>query len=105
MSRRKRYRKGLRIFGYWCVGLASLFLAYASTVGWFFRDGLGPNSVQTSGIAAWLRFWDQFRFALLMAAPVLLFGLWCLFRTPKVTDEQAKGLLTSPPKKRMKVEL
>ena len=71
---------------YWCVSLAGLFLAYATFTCWFFRDGLGPDSVTSSATLAWSRFWEDFRFAFLIGAPILLFGLWCILRRRTVLD-------------------
>lgn len=78
----------MKAIGYLCVVIASLFLVCAATTGWFFRDGLGPDSIPTSGSLAWSRFWGEFRFALLIGAPVLLFGVWCIFRKRGVTAER-----------------
>jgi hypothetical protein len=71
--------------GYICVLIAGLFLLCAAGNCWFFRDGTAWSV--TSGTLAWSRFWEAFRFALLVGAAILLFGLWCVFRRRRVTDE------------------
>jgi hypothetical protein len=81
----------MKVLGYLCIFLASLFLAYATVICWFFRDGLGPDSVTSSGGLAWSRFWEDFRFASLIGAPILLFGLWCILRRRRVTDEHTNA--------------
>jgi hypothetical protein len=72
--------------GYLCISIAGLFLLCAGGNCWFFRDGVGSMS-GTSGALAWSRFWEDFRFALLIGAPILLFGLWCVSRRRRVTNE------------------
>jgi hypothetical protein len=81
----------VKILGFFCVSLASLFLAYATFTCWFFRDGMGPDSVESSGSLAWSRFWQDFRFALLIGTPILFFGLWCIFRRRRVTHEHTNA--------------
>ena len=73
----------MKVAGYLCALPASVFLAYITYIFWFFRDGMGPDSVESSGSLAWSRFWEDFRFALEIGAPILLFGLWCIFRSRK----------------------
>lgn len=81
----------VKALGYTCVSVAALFLLYAASTCWFFRDGLGPDSVTSSGGLAWSRFFEDFRFAFLIGAPILLFGLWCIFRGRRVTDERTNA--------------
>jgi hypothetical protein len=90
----------VKILAYLCVSLASLFLAFATVAGWFLRDGLGPDSVESTGSLAWWRFWRDFRFALLIGVPVLLLGLWCIFHGRKVTEEHTFPQ-NPPPRKPM----
>jgi len=75
----------MRALGYVCISIAGLFLLCAAGNCWFYRDG-EPYSM-TSGTLAWSRFWEAFRFALLTGAPILLFGLWCVSRRRRVTNE------------------
>ena len=81
----------MKTLGYWCVSLDVLFLTYATASCWFFRDGLGPDSVASIGTLAWSRFWEDFRFAFLIGATILLFGLWCIFRRRRITDEHTNA--------------
>ena len=83
--RLRRQLGGMRALGYICISIAGLFLLCAAGNCWFHRDGVDFSD--TSGGLAWSRFWEAFRFALLTAAPILLFGLWCVFRRRRVTDE------------------
>jgi ABC-type multidrug transport system permease subunit len=78
----------MKVFGYICITLTALFLLYAAWTCWFFRDGLGPDSVESIGSLAWSRFWEDFRFALLLSAPVLFFGAWCIRRKRKVALDE-----------------
>jgi len=73
----------MKVLGYICLSLVTLFLIYAAWMCWFFRDGLGPDSVESIGRLAWSRFWGEFRFTLLFSAPVLCFGAWCIRRKRK----------------------
>jgi hypothetical protein len=68
----------MKILGYLCIALGIVFLLGTALAAWFFRDGLGPDSVTSSGFLAWGRFWRDFRFALAFAAPVLAVGAWCI---------------------------
>ena len=54
-----------------CLG----YLAYQALFAWSFRDGLGPDSVTSEGLAAVGRFWTDFRRPLLWSAIPLLTGL------------------------------
>jgi hypothetical protein len=84
---RGRRRVGVMgALGYLCISIACLFLLCAAGNCWFFRDGVG-SMTGTSGALAWSRFWEAFRFALLVGALILLFGLWCIFRGRRFTDE------------------
>jgi hypothetical protein len=75
----------LKIFGYICILLAILFLFGATFWCWLFRDGMGPDSLETStGVHAWLRFWDSFQYALLYSIPILIFGARGIFRKKKL---------------------
>jgi hypothetical protein len=84
---RLRRRVGaMRALGYICVLIAGLFLLCAAGNCWFFRDGTGGSV--TSGTLAWSRFWEAFRFALPVGALILFFGLWCVFRSRRLTDDR-----------------
>jgi hypothetical protein len=86
MAIRLRRRVGvMRALGYICILIAGLFLLCAAGNCWFFRDGVAWSV--TSGTLAWSRFWEAFRFALLVGTLILLFGLWCVFRRRRVADE------------------
>ena len=82
----RRQRGVMRAIGYICISTAGLFLLCAAGNCWFYRDGVGSMS-GTSGALAWSRFWEAFRFALLIGAAILLFGLWCVSRRRRVTHE------------------
>jgi hypothetical protein len=73
----------LKVLGYICKGLATLFLLYALWTCWFFRDGLGPDGIPTYGSLAWSRFWEDFQFDLLITIPFLIFGVWSVVRKPR----------------------
>lgn len=72
----------MKTLGYICVIVAGLVLAFEAGSCWFFRDGLGPDSIESAGIVAWSRFWRDFRFALIIVAPLLFMGLF-LIRSPR----------------------
>jgi hypothetical protein len=80
----------MKALAYICMIVAVDFLLAAAGAAWLFRDGLGPESVTSSGFVAWARFWREFWVALVFAAPVLLFGLWCFrhTRVPLKNDRQ-----------------
>jgi len=50
-----------------CAGIALslVLLAQLSTAwwAWFFRDGMGPGSVESEGVQAWLRWWSSYQIA------------------------------------------
>jgi hypothetical protein len=70
----------MKALGYICISVSSLFLLYAAASSWFFRDGLGPDSVTSSGSVAISRFWHDFHGALYFGIPVLVVGIWCVRR-------------------------
>lgn len=43
-----------------CLGLAALSLVPAAGLAWLFRDGMGPDSIPSSGWSAAGRFWEGF---------------------------------------------
>ena len=84
---RVRSRTGLMgAIGCLCISIGGVFLLCAAGNCWFFRDGVGSMS-GTGGALAWSRFWEAFRFALLIGAAILLFGLWCVSRGRGGTNE------------------
>jgi len=68
----------MKTLAYPCIALCSVFLLVAALADWCFRDGLGPDSVTSSGFVAWARFWRDFRFALAFASPVVVLAAWCI---------------------------
>jgi len=70
----------MKKLAYPCLALGSVFLLMDALTAWFFRDGLGPDSVSSSGFGAWGRCWQGFRLALAFAAPVLAIAAWCAGR-------------------------
>jgi hypothetical protein len=70
----------MKSLGYISISLAALFFLFASGTSWFFRDGLGPDSVESIGVVAWSRFWKDFYPVLFFCVPVFLFGVWCILR-------------------------
>jgi hypothetical protein len=83
--RLKRRAGIMRALGYICISISGLFLLCAAGNCWFRRDGVAWSV--TSGTLAWSRFWEAFRFALPVVVPILVFGLWCVFRRRRITDE------------------
>jgi hypothetical protein len=65
----------------WLCGASLSFVAISllATAGWswFFKDGLGPGFVPTTGLTAWKRFWTLFWIPLVIggAEGVLILGL------------------------------
>lgn len=56
---------GMVLFAFVSAALFGLYI-------WIFRDGLGPEAIESSGLAAWRRFWNDFW-------PVATFcGLLCI---------------------------
>ncbi len=64
------------------VVLASLFVLDGAMMCWIMRDGMGPDSIESHGMTALLRFFKEFWIAPAVALPVVIFGLW-LARSPK----------------------
>jgi len=65
------------------LGLMVLFVAVYLTVAWaaacwFFRDGLGPGSITSTGGAALSRFWEGFRLSLIVTVPLGAIGGCCI---------------------------
>jgi len=54
-----------------CAGLAALSLVPAAGLAWLFRDGMGPDSVPSSGWNAMGRFWEGFWLQCLLALGVV----------------------------------
>ena len=50
------------------MGFVVLSLLATAFWSWFFKDGLGPGFIPTTGLTAWLRFWDLFSVPLAIAA-------------------------------------
>ena len=54
-------------------------LAGQTFLNWFFRDGLGPDSVQSSGAKAWQYFWEgELPTLIIIGVPFLIgmIGFW-----------------------------
>ena len=75
----------------WWFSIVGLFLT--ATIAWSFKDGLGPDSVESHGRAAVLRFFQIFRVPFITMAPIFL--LDCLFFGMAVRSHR-RGLLKSP---------
>jgi len=58
-----------------------LTVAWATTC-WFFRDGLGPGSITSTGNAALSRFWEGFRLSLIVTIPLGVIGGCCMGLVP-----------------------
>jgi hypothetical protein len=66
----KQRRLCLRIF----YGVGALLVAWCSFWGWFFRDGLGPGMVVSTGWLAWQRFAEEMIPGLVFLAVVASIG-------------------------------
>jgi hypothetical protein len=71
-------RIALLIIGLLCSLTAGGFLLFWAGIDWFFRDGMGPDSVRSSGFDALSRFWSDFRFPFYYCFPIIIFGIGCI---------------------------
>jgi hypothetical protein len=75
------------------VGFVVLSLLATAFWSWFFKDGLGPGFVPTSGLKAWLRFWDLVAVPLAIAATeTLLIVMICRRRLSRLRSSVAVAL-------------
>jgi hypothetical protein len=85
-----RDRSVIRLLRY--LSLACIALAMAATAGWtwLLRDGMGPDSIDSHGTVAWVRFWQMYAGPLLLgtisAAAVVMVCRWG-FGLPPATIE------------------
>jgi protein-S-isoprenylcysteine O-methyltransferase Ste14 len=71
-------RVALLIIGLLCILTTGGFLLFWAGIDWLFRDGMGPDSMSSSGLAAWSRFWSQFRDPFYYCFPIIIFGVGCV---------------------------
>ena len=65
--------------GFTSISLVVLGILATAFWSWFFKDGLGPGFIPSSGVSAWVRFWDGF--SLPLAIPVIeALGIAILWR-------------------------
>jgi len=68
--------------------LASAFLVFEAIVHWFFRDGMGPDSITSHGVDALSRFWSDFWTVYVFVASVCAFSLWLIWPALEREKEQ-----------------
>jgi len=66
------------VVGWICVMIPTPLLLYVGAVDWFFRDGMGPKSVSSTGAVAFSRFWRDFQHPFLYGFPIIVLGAVCL---------------------------
>jgi hypothetical protein len=73
----------MKSLGIISIALATLLLLFVGGASWLLRDGLGPDSVESTGSLAWARFWRDCYPVLFFCVPVFVFGVWCILRKTK----------------------
>lgn len=74
----RRYDSLCRIFGFFLTFVGIVILLFDACISWLFRDGLGPDSVTSSGTLAVSRFMEGFWLYLCVAVLLCIIGgyLW-----------------------------
>lgn len=72
-----------RIAGWALVVLSGIVLYCVTMASWVFRDGMGPDSIESHGRVAVGRFLEDFWLAALIVIPVLVGGFWLIFTANK----------------------
>jgi hypothetical protein len=62
--------------GFLLILIAVVFIIYSVVVSWIFRDGLGPDAIDSNGLIAVQRFLSGVTPMSLIAIPVGTIGLW-----------------------------
>ena len=70
-----------RILIYLSIGAITLFDLYRAFLCWLFKDGLGPDMIESHGMTAFLRFAEDF--GPLFLESVILMGILILFLPPQ----------------------
>jgi hypothetical protein len=62
--------------GFLLILISVVFIIYSVIVSWVLRDGLGPDAIDSSGLAAFQQFLRGVGPMLIIAIPIGLTGLW-----------------------------
>ncbi|MGC4072029.1 MAG: hypothetical protein QM760_05845 [Nibricoccus sp.] len=95
----KKKMKLKRIAGWALVALGSVGLYCAIMANWVFRDGMGPDSIESHGRVAFERFMEEFWIDALILIPVFITGFWLIFSEKKGANQTQPRISRQPPSK------
>jgi hypothetical protein len=70
----------LQMFGGFLLSIALIVFWLSLCLSWFLRDGMGSDSIQSSGSVAFHRFWGDFWIIPIFTIPLGVIGFVILYR-------------------------
>ena len=86
--------KWRHIAGWGLVFLGCLVIYQSAMACWVFRDGMGPDAIESHGRVAFERFMEDFWLTALISIAVIATGFWLIFarkKEPIQASETTRG--------------